>query len=96
MSDEIKVIQAGMSTLIDRLHDSVNAFDAILRRLDDDVAKLRGAWSGEASDAYDQAQKAWSNQLEEMNALLASHRRDSIATAERFKDAVSKNTQVWS
>jgi WXG100 family type VII secretion target len=96
MSSEIKVNQAGMSTLIDRLRESIQAIEGILRGLDEDVAKLRGAWGGEASDAYDRAQQRWTAELGQMNELLAHHRRSAIASAELFEDAVQKNKQIWS
>ena len=96
MSDEIKVTQAGMSALIDRLRDAIQAIEGILRDLDDKVAELRGGWSGEASDAYNRAHETWTAQLDEMNSLLARHRNNTIAGAELFQDAANKNREIWS
>ena len=96
MSNEIKVTQQGMSQLIDRLHEAIQRIETILRGLDENVEKLRGGWTGEASDAYDRAQRAWATQLNDMNELLAYHRRETIQTAENFQNAVRKNQQTWS
>lgn len=96
MSNEIKVTQAGMSALIDRLRDAIQGIEAILRELDGRVADLRGGFTGEASEAYNRAHEKWTAQLDEMNALLARHRNNTIAGAELFQDAVTKNREIWS
>jgi len=96
MSDEIKVTQAGMSALTDRLRDAIRAIEGILRDLDGKVAELRGGFTGEASEAYVRAHEKWTAQLDEMNALLARHRSNTIAGAELFQDAVGKNREIWS
>ena len=46
MNDEIKVTQAGMSDLIERLRDAVHGIEGVLHSLDEQVAKLRGGWTG--------------------------------------------------
>jgi len=96
MNNEIKVTQAGMSDLIERLRDAVHGIEGVLHSLDEQVAKLRGGWTGAASDAYDDAQKKWRGQLGEMNDLLDRHRTNTIENAELFDSAVKKNQQIWS
>ena len=96
MTDEIKVTQAGMSELIDRLRDAIQGIERILHDLDDEVADLRGSWDGAASDAYNRAHSKWSEQLNEMNGLLERHRSNTIASAELFADAVKENQKIWS
>ena len=42
-----------------------------LDELDSKVSKLKQSWDGEAKEAYEAAQRQWSAQITEINALLS-------------------------
>ena len=42
-----------------------------LTDLDNKVSQLKQSWDGEAKEAYEQAQRQWTAQINEMNALLS-------------------------
>ena len=52
---------------------SGNKIEELLAALETEVATLRDAWSGEASEAYDVAQRTWSANLREMRRLVAHY-----------------------
>ncbi|MGN8026714.1 WXG100 family type VII secretion target [Microbacterium sp. 22242] len=41
-----------------------------LDKLESEVTKLRGSWSGAAQQAYDEAQRKWTRSLTELQQLL--------------------------
>jgi len=58
---------------------------------------LRGAWTGEASDAYDFAQQNWNCQLAYMRELLEDYSKRLGRISERYRtasDTVQK--RIWS
>lgn len=96
MSERIMVTNAGMDELIDRLRAAIAQFTHLLDALDQEVATLRGKWTGEASDAYDRAQRDWTARLTALNELLAEHRNQTVRAQEIFQDARKKNEALWS
>lgn len=92
----IKVQHDGMSHLIDQLGAGLAGIRSSLDTLDAEVATLRDRWSGEASDAYDRAQRAWSAQLAEFADYLALNRDRAIDAQDVFADAKKRNAQIWS
>ena len=95
MSERIMVTQAGMDELIDRLRDAIRQYANLLDALDQEVSTLRDKWTGEASDAYDRAQREWSAKLVALNELLAEHRNTSVKAQEIFQDTRRKNESLW-
>lgn len=62
-----------------------------IERLEGEVAKLRSAWSGESQQAYDVAQRKWTQSLNEMQSLLE---RISVGTeqiAQQYNQSDSRN-----
>ena len=57
--DGLKVIHAGLDQAAEDLMEVVNAIDARLQRLDQELAPLRGAWIGDAQEAYGHAKRRW-------------------------------------
>lgn len=85
-----------MDQLTERLQAGVNELTRILDHLNQEVATLRGNWTGSATDAYDRAQRQWTAQLREMNELLAQHRGTAHHAQEIFRDARRRNAEIWS
>lgn len=70
---DIKVSGRQLEALRDALKQSNNEIAGVLRDLDGKVTSLRSAWSGEASDAYDKAQRQWDGHVAELNRILAEY-----------------------
>lgn len=60
-----------------------------LDALDRAVAILQSRWSGEAQDAYDEAQSSWTARLAEMNRVL-SRITSHVSTADEAYRAASR------
>lgn len=65
-----KVSPAEVHQLSEFVTRQSRAITDALGELDSKVGKLKASWDGEAKEAYDAAQRAWSTQITEMNALL--------------------------
>lgn len=59
-----------VTALSNEIRTGANGIRSELDRLESEVGKLRSAWSGEAQNAYDQAQAKWSKSLTELQQLL--------------------------
>lgn len=84
-----------MERLIGTLQASTSAIGGRLDRLDEEVAALRGAWSGEASDAYDAAQRTSRAQLREMNRILRSSGGAAEQIMARHAAAAAAVEKLW-
>lgn len=60
-----------VNALASQIRQGANNIRGSLDKLEADVTKLRGGWSGEAQVAYDQAQLRWNKSLAELQQLLA-------------------------
>lgn len=59
-----------MTRLVDALRAASTGISAELEQLDAQVARLQGAWSGEAREAYALAQARWRAELAAIHRLL--------------------------
>lgn len=66
----MSVQTAQVSALAAEIRTGSQGIRAEIERLESEVAKLRGAWSGEAQNSYDIAQRKWTQSLNELQALL--------------------------
>ena len=94
--DRTKVLHEGMTGLVDLLSSGVQRISQVLDSLDGDVSTLRDKWSGDASDAYDRAQREWSARLRELTVFLQQHRDSAAHAQDVFADAKRRNEQIWS
>ena len=67
---DIAVSGEGLGGLRESLARTAQGIAEELRTLDEKVARLRSEWSGDASDAYDAAQREWTTCLDEMGRIL--------------------------
>jgi len=65
--------------MVDVLARAAGSLEDVLAALDGEVSALRGAWSGAARDAYDEAQREWTVSLDALNRAL----RSSVGAARR-------------
>lgn len=68
--DGLKVVHAGLDRTADDLMAIVNAVDARLRRLEQDLRPLSTAWVGDAQQAYVAAKTRWDGAISDMRDLL--------------------------
>jgi len=80
--DGLRVVHAGLDRAADELMGVVNAIDARLQRLDQELQPLRTAWIGDAQQAYAAAKRRWDAAISEMRDLLAqTSRQVGVANA---------------
>jgi WXG100 family type VII secretion target len=84
-----------MDELTDHIAAADAAIESCLDQLEAHVAQLRGAWTGEASDAYSSAQAAWSASLAEMRRILADAHRTTSAITERHRATEQGVLAMW-
>jgi 6 kDa early secretory antigenic target len=66
----MSVNPAQVSALAGQIRTGSNNIKSTLENLESQVNKLKGAWSGEALEAYNQAQVKWTASVTEMQQLL--------------------------
>ena len=66
----MSVQTAQVSALSGQIRNGAQGIRSEIERLESEVAKLRGAWSGEAQNSYDVAQRQWTQSLNELQSLL--------------------------
>ena len=71
MTGHTKVSPAEVLALSGDIKTKSGQIEGHLGDLDRKVATLKANWDGEAKEAYERAQREWSVQITEMNALLA-------------------------
>lgn len=60
-----------VTALAGQIRTGATGIRAELDELDQKVGQLRAAWSGEAQASYDQAQRAWTQSIAELQQLLS-------------------------
>ncbi len=95
MTDRLGMGFGQMERLIGTLQNATSAISGRLDRLDEQVAVLRGAWTGEASDAYDRAQRTNREQLREMNRILRSSGTATDQIRARHAAAADAVEKLW-
>lgn len=68
--DGLKVIHGGLDRAAENLMDVVNAIDARLQRLEQELEPLRAGWVGDAQEAYARAKHRWDAAIVEMRDHL--------------------------
>jgi early secretory antigenic target protein ESAT-6 len=78
----MSVDPAQVSALAGQIRTGANGIRSQLDTLESEVGKLRASWDGQAQQAYDEAQRKWTQSLTEMNALLAqiSQKTEEMST----------------
>jgi 6 kDa early secretory antigenic target len=66
----LKVETTQVINLAEQIRGGAKGITSQLEQLDAEVGKLRSSWSGAAQQAYDEAQRKWTQSLTEMNTLL--------------------------
>jgi WXG100 family type VII secretion target len=95
MSRQMKMRFGDMEQLLLSLAQANASIEATLEQLDERVATLRSQWSGEASDAYDHAQRQSRNQLREMNGILSRSHTAADQIVTRHRAAAAEVAKLW-
>lgn len=70
MTGTTKVTPAEVHALSSFVGGKSREIESALGELDSKVSQLKASWDGDAKVAYEQAQREWNKQINEMNALL--------------------------
>lgn len=82
--------ESGMRSAVAQIQQELDELDAR-------VGTLRGAWTGEASDAYDTAQREWTLHLTNMRALLDDYGTRLQRINDRYRVAsATVQGKIWS
>lgn len=84
---DLAVSGEGLEHLRASLAQASRGIDEDLTALDEKVSKLRSEWSGEASDAYDHAQREWTASLQELNRILREYSDRIVDIDARYREA---------
>ncbi len=68
----MSVNPAQVSALAGQIRTGSQNIRSTLDTLESEVNKLKGAWSGEALESYNQAQRKWTTSVAEMQQLLTA------------------------
>lgn len=68
--DGLRVNHAGLDLAAQDLGAAVKEIDDRMNRLEDELAPLRGDWTGQAQTAYHAAKARWDAAIHEMRDLL--------------------------
>lgn len=93
---DIAVSGEGLGSLRESLARTAQGIAEELRTLDEKVARLRGEWSGDASDAYDSAQREWTACLDEMGRILQEYSERVSDIDARYRQATQTIAgKIW-
>ena len=84
-----------MESLVQSIGSANAGIDSTLRALDDDVALLRGQWTGAAREAYDRAHAEWTTALSAMNGVLDDVRKATGEITARHRAAENGVKGIW-
>lgn len=82
--------------LLVSLRAATNAIGAELDALERQAVTLRSSWSGEARDAYDDAQNAWSACMQVFHGVLSDTNIVAASAGESLRQAEQAVTSLWS
>lgn len=93
---DIAVSGEGLGGLRESLARTAQGIAEELRTLDEKVARLRSEWSGDASDAYDAAQREWTTCLDEMGRILHEYSERVSDIDARYRQATQTIAgKIW-
>jgi WXG100 family type VII secretion target len=72
-----------------------SALDASLQRLDNRLAALRSAWTGSASDAYEEARRQWYHSMRRRRQMLERIRRAGTGIVDTHRGASDSVHRIW-
>jgi early secretory antigenic target protein ESAT-6 len=94
--DQISVTSHELLALVADARAAVSQIDQTLGELDDRVAALRAGFSGEASDAYDAAQREWRVTAQQMRDSLDAFRVGLTNAHGHYGAAETSAVRTWS
>ena len=95
MSVEYGMELGGMGALVEKLRSAVRDIEQELSTLDEEAARLRSSWTGEASAAYDRAHADWTRSLSALNAALDRSASAAENAVGRHLAARAEVAKLW-
>ena len=84
-----------LQDLIDRMCGFERSLEQRLDEVDTRVARLHGAWSGDAADSHRLAHQEWVAGAQQMHAAIVTLRRISATAHSNYAAAVAANRAMW-
>jgi len=85
----------GMDGVVDDLAAANRAMDSVLDDLDDRLAPLSAAWTGEAAEAYRRARAQWDASARRRSALLSRIRATTSGVIDHHRAASAGVHGIW-
>ncbi len=82
--------------LLASLRAATNAIEAKLDALEYEVATLRSSWTGDAHDAFDEAQNRWSTCMRVLHGVLSDANIVAESAGESLREAEQAVRSLWS
>jgi len=95
MTRHITVDSDRLDDFTTRFAASIEQIDAALDTLEAQAGRLRGAWEGEAADAYDRAHRQWDASIREMQGIVKEVARITAVGSSKFRALEKANAAVW-
>lgn len=93
--NDLRVDFGGLATASADIASSAGAVESLLDDLERSLQPLRSGWSGEASEAYEQARVQWSAALTDMKELLARIGAAVSTSGEEYLRVERANAARW-
>jgi WXG100 family type VII secretion target len=84
-----------VDTMLRELSRTNAALDTTLQRLDDRLSALRSAWTGSASDAYEDVRRQWYRSMQHRRQMLERIRRAGTGIVDGHRDASDSVHRIW-
>ncbi len=85
----------GMDSIASEIQSAVSRLEGRLASYDQDLAPLKGAWTGEASTAYQAAKKEWESAINDLKGLLAKTGMTVNDASSNFRATEKKNASAF-
>ncbi len=95
VSVEYSMELGGMGALIEKLRSAVRDIEKQLSTLDEEAARLRSSWSGEAATAYDRAHADSTRSLRALNVALDKAAAGAENAVNRHLEARAEVAKLW-
>lgn len=92
----MSVQTAQVSVLSQQIRQGSQQIRATLDELESKVGQLRAAWSGDAQNSYDVAQRKWTQSLTEMQSLLERIAGSTEEIAQAYNQSDARNAGRFS
>jgi WXG100 family type VII secretion target len=92
---DLEVKFDSIDAMAQRLRTAYGEIEKLLAALDARANTLRAGWSGQASDAYADAQARWLASMRELSGVLDAAQAEADRAQQRFRQTEQRNAARW-